>query len=191
MLKRVKAALVLAFVSGSPVIAGPAQPLVDATDPTIIAALLQDLGYRAKLELAESGHPVILTTSGGLKYGIYFYGCDAEKKNCTTVTFSSYWTAKERAGPLDMNEWNRTMRFGSAFMDAEGNPTLQMHVNLAHGVSRKNLLDTFEWWDTVLPRFHSFLADPAKPKSRDERRTPPQSSSGRYRGASLAGFRAG
>ena len=190
MLKRIKAALVLAFISVSPVIAGPAQPLVDATDPTIIAALLQDLGYQAKLDVAESGHPVILSASTGLKYGIYFYGCDAEKKNCSTVTFSSYWTAKEKAGPLDMNEWNRTMRFGSAFMDAEGNPTLQMHVNLAHGVSRRNLLDTFEWWDTVLSRFHGFLADLTKAKSRDQRRAPAQSS-GRYRGASLAGSRAG
>ncbi|MEX8499589.1 YbjN domain-containing protein, partial [Leptothrix ochracea] len=35
----------------------------------------------------------------------------------------------------------------------DGDPVLQMSVNLDHGVSRKNLEDTFDWWAKIVPEF--------------------------------------
>ena len=42
------------------------------------------------------------------------------------------------------------MRFGKAYLDLDGHPTIEMNVNLSKGVSRENLDDTLDWWREVL-----------------------------------------
>jgi hypothetical protein len=56
----------------------------------------------------------------------------------------------------DINTWNRTKRFGKAFLDKDGDPALEMTVNLDYGVSRENLDDSFNWWSKAVK---SFLKD--------------------------------
>ncbi len=53
----------------------------------------------------------------------------------------------------EINAWNRDKRFGKAYLDDDGDPALEMNVNLRYGVSRKNFDDTVDFWRIVLKTF--------------------------------------
>ena len=47
----------------------------------------------------------------------------------------------------------RDKKFGKAYLDQDGDPRLEMTVNLDYGVTQRNLDDTFDWWTKALARF--------------------------------------
>ncbi len=51
---------------------------------------------------------------------------------------------------------SRTKRFGKIHLDSENDPYIQMDVNLDHGVSDENFVDTFSYWLTVLEVFDDY-----------------------------------
>jgi hypothetical protein len=50
----------------------------------------------------------------------------------------------------EVNKFNSEKVFGVVYIDKDGDVNVDMPVNLAHGVSRKNLDDSFDWWRLVL-----------------------------------------
>jgi len=82
---------------------------------------------------------------------LYFYDC-TENRDCSTVMFQAAWETDE-VTVAKMAEWNRKERFGKAFLDEDGHPTVEMNVNLHGGVSLTNLDDTFDWWRVVVETF--------------------------------------
>ncbi len=56
-----------------------------------------------------------------------------------------------------INEWNRTKRFGKAYLNEENNPRIEMNVNLDHGASWDDLDDTFDWWRIAMEQFLEHL----------------------------------
>ena len=92
----------------------------------------------------------------GLLYYVFFYGCEAGL-NCSSIQFSVSFE-DTGIGAARVNEWNAGKRFGSAFLDGNGSDvTLHYDLNLAYGVSHRNLDDTFDYWRTVLIEFEEFL----------------------------------
>ncbi len=127
-----------------------AADIVDATDPSAILNVAKGFGS-ATLETDSAGDPKISGRIDGVKYGIYFYGCNAGKA-CTDIQLAAGWSDVKVT--LDkINEWNRTKRYGKAYLDKENDPMLELSVNINHGVSVKNLEDTFEWWKAIVDGF--------------------------------------
>ncbi|MEX8503663.1 MAG: YbjN domain-containing protein [Leptothrix ochracea] len=138
----------LALVQGAA--AQNSTELITAADPEKILEVAKGFGS-ATLETDAQGDPKIVGRVEGTKYGLYFYGCKGGKQ-CTDIQFNAAWS--EVKVSLDqLNGWNSTRRYGKAFLDRDGDPVLQMSVNLDHGVSRKNLEDTFDWWAKIVPEF--------------------------------------
>jgi hypothetical protein len=52
-----------------------------------------------------------------------------------------------------MADWNREKRFGKAYLDQDGDATVEMNVNLHGGVSLANLEATIDWWRLILDEF--------------------------------------
>lgn len=134
--------------SGTPTAGG--QEIISAADPDKIFDIAKGFG-NASLDTDSSGDPKIVGRIEGTKYGLYFYGCKSGKK-CTDIQFNAAWSGTKVT--LDkLNEWNRTRRYGKAFLDKDGDPVLQMSVNIDYGVTRKNLEDNFDWWAKIVPEF--------------------------------------
>jgi Putative bacterial sensory transduction regulator len=127
-----------------------ADGLVDATDPARLLGIAKGFGT-ANLEKSTNGDPKIAGRLEGVKYGIYFFGC-TDNSNCDDIQFATAWAGAE-VSEEKINEWNKTKRYGKAYLDDEGDPHLEMDVNIHLGVSEENLSDTFEWWGTVLRAF--------------------------------------
>ncbi len=74
--------------------------------------------------------------------------------------FSAGWEGDDRPDDLTdamMADWNREKRFGKAYLDGDGNATVDMSVNLHGGVTRANLDDTIDWWRLVLVEFDDYF----------------------------------
>lgn len=124
--------------------------LVDATNPSRIYEIAKGFGS-AELDKDSQGDPRITGRIDGTKYGIYFYGC-SNGRDCDDIQFSAGWSGA-KVTLDDVNRWNRQKRYGKAYLDRDGDPRLEMVVNIDYGVSSKNLEDSFSWWMKALKGF--------------------------------------
>ncbi|WP_341502328.1 YbjN domain-containing protein [Gallaecimonas sp. GXIMD4217] len=124
--------------------------MITAKDPQAILNIAKGYGS-AVLEKDSAGDPKIRGRIEGIGYSIFFYGCK-DGKSCDDIQFNAGWSGTE-VTLSDVNRWNSQKKFGKAFIDSEGDPILQMAVNIDHGVSEMNLEDTFNWWQVAMKGF--------------------------------------
>ena len=130
---------------------------VAASNPATIVQALQSAGFSAALGRDERGDPKIDTAVGGTNIVVYFFDCDGGRA-CRAVQFHSSYAMQ--APPLEtMNRWNRDTRYARAFVTADGNPALEMDVNLdaAGGMSRRLFLDNLELFAALVPDFERLI----------------------------------
>lgn len=112
----------------------------------------------AELKTASTREPQIVAQMGDSRYVVDFYDCGEAFDGCKSISFVASWEV-DGVSHEDINTWNRTKRFGKAFIDTDGSPTIKLPVNLDHGVTAKNLDDTFDWWRVVMRGFRTFLKE--------------------------------
>jgi hypothetical protein len=150
-----------------------AQTIVSAEDPGALIAIIQELGFQAKLEKDDVGDPVILSSSGGVDFRIYFYECKNNKR-CKSLHFSVGYDLADGSSLDAVQQWNADKRFASAYLDGESDPFLQMDVNTDGGVTQQNFENTFQLWQSLKGEFEQFIDWHAKPQrvsSADSRAT--------------------
>ena len=125
--------------------------LIDATKPQLVLEIAKGYGS-AELGKDAAGDPKITGRIDGTAYTIFFYGC-VESKDCDDIQFSAVWDGGGRFSLDEMNEWNKTKRYGKAYLDDDRDPVIEMTVNVDHGVSKSNLDDSFNWWKIALKAF--------------------------------------
>ena len=124
--------------------------MLDATDPSAIAEVVQAAGFRAVLTTDSVGDPMIESAAHGQDFVVQFFGCD----NGAACKYLLFRCAFAGGSTLDaMNAWNADQLVGTAFLDAEGDPSLDYFVSLDGGVSRENLLDVIDWWQLAMGEF--------------------------------------
>ena len=157
-----KIAAALLFVAGTAVaVPAAAQnvPMVTATNPDSVLEAIRSKGYEANFsEVASGGDPVIQIEADGNKFVLLFYNC-TRGKECKTIQYFTGYTdpvvSFER-----INEWNKTHRFGRAYIDHEGDPVVEMDVDLDHGgLSRTLFLDNLDTWIAIVGAFGEFVTE--------------------------------
>jgi hypothetical protein len=134
-----------------------AQQLVRAQDPQSIVRALQANGYSAQLTVDQTGDPMIRSAAGGTNFQVLFYNC-TNHRECATVQFHVGYDLKTSPSLESINEWNRTQRFGSAHLDKENDPILEMDVDLDDGgLSPLLFIDNLEFWTSALGRFEKHI----------------------------------
>ena len=129
---------------------------VTAANPQSVIAALQAGGYKAVLDKDSTGDPRIESAASGAKFLITFYGCTANR-NCKTVTFYAGWTGT-KATLGDMNEWNKNKRFSRAYIDKDGDPVIELDVDLDDGgMSQALFLDNIEFFEAAMGGFKKHI----------------------------------
>lgn len=132
---------------------GPAlAQLVDATDPQQLATIIQDMGYRARIDTDGIGDPMITSSVGGTDFNLYFFGC-TDGVECKSLLFKVGYDLASGTTLAVVNAWNQDNLFGRAYLDEDDDPWLEMPVNMDGGVSLFNFQDTFDWWEVVIEEF--------------------------------------
>jgi len=136
----------------------PAQAqMVRAQDPGSIVRALQGAGYAARLGTDKVGDPMITSGVSGTTFQIFFYNC-TNNRQCATVQFHSGYDLRNPVSLERLNEWNRSQRFGRAFLDKENDPILEMDVDLDDGgLSTLLFIDNIEFWGTILGNFERHI----------------------------------
>lgn len=124
-----------------------------------VIEVLQANGYRAQADVDGVGDPMVRSATDGANFAIYFYGCERER--CTTIQFAVGFSMKQPPGLAKINEWNREMRFGRAYIDAEMDPVVEMDVDLELGATTEQLQSVVGAWAAVVPAFKKFIASEA------------------------------
>ncbi|HYD36053.1 MAG TPA: YbjN domain-containing protein [Allosphingosinicella sp.] len=148
--------LAIAAAAGLWAVPGEAQ-MVKGQDPESVVRALQGAGYAAKLGVDKVGDPMITSGVSGTTFQIFFYNC-TDHKECATVQFHSGYDLSQPVTLERINEWNRSQRFGRAYLDKENDPILEMDVDLDDGgVSQLLFIDNIEFWASVLGNFERHI----------------------------------
>jgi len=124
--------------------------LVDASDETVITEFFRGFGT-SRLGQDDVGDPQVTGRMDGIGYVVYFYGCDAGK-NCKSIQIRAGWT--DSSVTIDeVNAWNLEKRFSKAYLDADGDPVVEMSINMAGGLTAENFNDTIDWWRVMATTF--------------------------------------
>lgn len=130
---------------------------LDGSKPEQIAAVLHGFGS-IENDQAPDGSPRLTGRIDGTRYGVYFYGCDDKQRNCNEIQFSAGWS-NVQVSLAQINTWNRDKRYCKAYLDGEGDPMLELDINLRYNVTRENLADTVEYWQLCLNEFTRELSN--------------------------------
>ena len=130
---------------------------IRAQDPESIAAALRENGYAATLSTDSVGDPMITSDNPAGKFAVLFFNC-ANHQACATIQFYSGYTLDSNPTLDTINAWNRSQRFGRAYLDKVGDPILVMDVDLDDGgVSKALFQDNLQFWSSVVPAFEKHI----------------------------------
>lgn len=154
-MKTILSVVLLMITTGfnSEVMADSEKQIVDATNPEQLVTIIQELGYRAQLEVDGDGDPMIRSSVGGTQFALVFYGCSVEHSGCQILLFKAGYEMEEKVGMEIINEWNATRLFGRAYLDDVNDPWIELVLNVHGGVTRQQFENTFEWWESSVGEF--------------------------------------
>jgi len=134
----------------------PAAPgddnLLTFADPDAILDIAKGYGS-ANLEKDSDGNPQIAGRLEGVKYWVYFYGCD-KGANCQSIQLSTGYT--DPLGAEMANKWNTEYRYVKAYESNGSN--FRMDVVFKGGVTKANLDAQFDLWAQFIPTIKDFVA---------------------------------
>lgn len=130
--------------------------LIYSSDPQGIVDAMRAAGYQATLTSDNDGNPKIKGKLSKSEYSIYFYSCQ-NKKDCLSVQFSAGYNLDRGLTTAKVNEWTYGKRWAKMSIDEEGDPYLQMDVNLRYGVTEDTFADTLDVWRMMVEDFEPFI----------------------------------
>ncbi|MEM0978357.1 MAG: YbjN domain-containing protein [Pseudomonadota bacterium] len=133
-------------ISGVAATAGPG-----AADPLATVTALQDLGFRAQYEPSESNNrPRIRSSTAGINFSIWYYGCDETMTNCDTLLFSAGFDFQDGSTLAVVNTWNDREVLGRAFLDDENDPLIDLALPEVQEMSTDELESILELWEDII-----------------------------------------
>ncbi|SFP02802.1 Putative sensory transduction regulator [Mesorhizobium sp. NFR06] len=108
----------------------------------------------ARMGKDDNGDPMISGRIEGVKYVIYFYGCE-NHANCKSLQFSTGYT--DPLSAEQANAWNKKYRWVKAY-SGDGS-TFKMDVSFAGGITRANLEEQFSNWEAMAGNIKDFIND--------------------------------
>lgn len=129
---------------------------VTASNPESVASVIRGKGFEVETTKDSGGDPMLRAEGKGYKFTVLFYGCTSGR-DCATLGLYAGWTGAS-ADLGRINEWNRTNRFGRAYIDKENDPVIEMDIDLDDGgMSRPLFEDNIEFWMSVMANYSKYV----------------------------------
>lgn len=120
----------------------PDNALLSASEPSRIAAYLQELGYRATLGKQADGDPMIETSMAGYNVRILFMSC-TNNRACEDIQFVVGIATRAKLSLDQVNRFNRERRFARLYLDEDRDPLMEQDVSMiGPGISAAAFRDT-------------------------------------------------
>ena len=129
-----------------------ASSLIDASDPAAIAGLMRRSGFAAEVQSQPNGAVQIQSSLGSTGFWLYFQACEPDFTDCEIITLSSGFDFETPQVRDLLGNWNET-HYSKAYLDPAGDPFIEFYINMLHGVSEENFINTLSWFTTELTSF--------------------------------------
>jgi hypothetical protein len=134
--------------------------LIVAKDMAPMVTMLKAKGLEADVRGGGSENPYIASDYGGYKFLVIFMNCDDKYANCKTVQFYMGFNDAKDVSLERLNAWNRDSRFARAYRDNEGDPVLEMDLDLDFkGLPRENVDESMNTWFSLMQAYRDFVFD--------------------------------
>ena len=147
----------LLALASLPALSGAANAGVIAADPRGVLAAMNDYGFSATMGTDSQGDPKISARVSETNFVVFFYGC-TDNIDCSSIQFYAGYDLTDSISALKVNEWNRSQLFTKATIDDEGDPSLEMDVNLDYdGSGEDNFQDVLDIWQVSVEQYEDFI----------------------------------
>lgn len=119
---------------------------------TSLVEKLRDLGYRAEVETLSSGSEIVKLKMSGVNVVVSLYPKNAERK--TSIQFYCGFKKSGDTTADKVNEFNKRYRFAKCYLDAEGDPVMEMDC-FVNGVSDECFKEFVDMYETQLSSFRA------------------------------------
>ncbi|MCJ8159487.1 YbjN domain-containing protein [Sphingomonas sp. LaA6.9] len=132
--------------------------MISPRDQGKFVTLLRDKGYKAEMIEGTDGN-YIRSADSGVPITIFFLNCESGgKTGCTTIQFYTGFKDVKNVSLDKINEWNSTRRFARAYVDRDGDPVIEMDVDMDFaGIPRENFYANLDIFIASIPKFRDFL----------------------------------
>lgn len=120
------------------------------TGPEMVR-ILQDAGYRAKLDKDEDGDPRIETKMSGMNVYVSFYDCKQDR--CGSLQFAVALDLADGTTLEAINDFNASYRYVRAHLDDEMDPFLRFDFEVLHTDHTAHIASQIDLWEDVLGAF--------------------------------------
>ncbi len=132
--------------------------LVGAGRTAVIADIVKAQGMKADIKQTDGEPDYIESSHDGLKYLILFMNCDDSQRNCKTIQFYMGYNDAKDTTLDELNSWNRDKRFARAYRDEQGDPVLEMDLDLDfNGIPRENVGEALNTWKALMEAFQTHI----------------------------------
>ena len=143
--------------------AGPAGAQTVEARYDQVAAAIEEVGYAIALEGEGADRYLLSETEDEYTFAVLFYGCDDAGDACKTVQFYAGFEPPAAPSLRQMNDYAAANRWGRIYLDDEGDPAIEMDVDLEDGgMSFELFKDNVEYWGAVMNAFGDWVFDNAE-----------------------------
>ncbi len=138
-----------------------AQTVYDPLSTQDVQHLFERKGMEVKIDPSDGNGEgeYVVSKFDNISFWIHFTACDDDGTDCEIIVFDagfSYNDNNKRPSSDAINEWNE-YHLGKAGLDKSGNPYINIEVNVVGGITRANLEDTLDWWESTLGEFTDYI----------------------------------
>lgn len=132
--------------------------LLSPSNVVAMAAAVRSIDANARLSTPSGSNPRIEATYNGLKYLVFFMNCNDSHSNCKTVQFYMGFSDAKDHTLEQLNEWNKTKRFAKAYRDNEGDPVIEMDIDMDFsGIPQQNFVEYIRTWHSLMNQYNDWV----------------------------------
>ena len=121
-----------------------------------VAAALRAVGATdVSLERDAAGDPMVAANLHDADFQVLMYDCSGDR--CASIQFRSGYDLDDGMSWDEMNDWNTALRYGKAWLDEEGDPFIELDLDLSGGSSDGQVRKYVAMWDAMLSGFHEYI----------------------------------
>ena len=136
--KQVLSLMVLWIIGGALTLPIAAQPIYTGATEVLIRQVLAEMEIDYEQSLDDNGDPIWRYTHNDILATLIPYD-PTIVGSYESLLFFAGWNTEEDFPLSATNEWNRTSRFGRAYVDDQGDPVVELDLLLAGGVTMQTI----------------------------------------------------
>ena len=109
-----------------------------AADTVLLDQVLREMEISYETTWDDAGKPVWTFTRSGILLTVEAYDETTQGKYASLLFYAS-WAVEGETSLSGINHWNRTSRFGRAYVDEMGDPAIELDLLVSGGVTAQTI----------------------------------------------------